>query len=196
VGSGIAADIVSTHNETGGERMTTSAVFGERSLSKVGAVFADASEARRAADELVRHYGLEAEQVRVVAPGDPGLSRKLEPEQTGIAMTLVKTHVLLGASGLVLGLVLATILVLTDVAAFASNPAYVFLVCAFFGAIFGMLLGGLLSLRPDHDHLINRVRKASRKGQWSVVVHAKDHDEEKRAKDALEKMSDRVSATL
>jgi hypothetical protein len=176
--------------------MATSAVFGERSLSKVGAVFADGTEARRAADELVRHYGLTEDQVRVVAPGDPGLSRKLEPEQTGIAITLVKTHVLLGGAGLVLGLVLAGILVLTDVAAFASSPGYIFLVFAFFGAFFGMLLGGLLALRPDLDHLIIRVKKASRKGRWSVVVHAKDHDEEQRAKDALEKMSNRVSATL
>jgi hypothetical protein len=97
---------------------------------------------------------------------------------------------------LVLGLVIAGILVLTEVAAFASNPGYTFLVFAFFGGIFGMLLGGLLALRPDHDPLINRVKKASRKGRWSVVVHARDHDEEQRAKDALEKMSDRVSETL
>lgn len=176
--------------------MATSAVFGERSLSKVGAVFADAEHARRAASELVSHYGLRSEQVRVVAPGDPGISGKLEPETRGIAVTLLKSHVILGVSGVVVGLMIATALVLSNIAAAASSPFYTFLVFAFFGGIFGMLLGGLIALRPDHDPLITRVMRASRKGRWSVVVHARNHEEEHRAKEALEEMGERVTETL
>lgn len=176
--------------------MATTAVFGEKSLSKVGAVFTEAGDARHAADELVAHYGLRAEQVRVVEPNDPGVSRKLEPESGGIAKTLVRSHVLLGLSGVVVGLILAAALVLSGIAATASSPFYTFVVFAFFGGIFGMLLGGLISLRPDHDPLITRVETASRKGRWSVIVHARNHEEERRAKEALEKMSDRVTETL
>lgn len=176
--------------------MATGPVFGEHSLSKVSAVFADAEQARRAAGDLVKRLGVSAEQVKVVAPGDRRISRKLEPESRGIALTLVKSHVVLGAAGAVLGLVLAAVLVLSGIPATASNPWYTFLVLGFFGGIFGMLLGGLLSLRPDHDPMIHRAERASRKGRWSVVFHARDHDEEQRAKEALDELSNRVTETL
>jgi hypothetical protein len=171
-------------------------LFGERSLSKVSAVFADAEQARRAADELVNGLGLSQAQVEVVKPHDPRISHKLEPESRGIAVTLVRTHAVLGAAGAGLGLILAAVLVLSGNAAAASSPFYTLLVFVFFGGIFGMLLGGLIALRPDHDPMIARVERAARKGRWSVVVHARDHDEEHRAKEALDQMSNRVTETL
>jgi len=176
--------------------MAIGAVFGERSLSKVSAVFGDAGQARGAADELVSGLGLRAEQVEVVAPGDRRISRKLEPESAGIAKTLVKSHVVLGAAGAGLGLVVAVVLVLSGIAATASNPVYTFLALGFLGGMLGMLLGGLISLRPDHDPMIRRVERAARTGRWSVVVHARDHDEEHRVKEALDRLSSRVTETL
>jgi hypothetical protein len=60
----------------------------------------------------------------------------------------------------------------------------------------GLLLGGLFSLRPDHDLLITRVEEAARSGRWAVVVHARDHGEERKAREVLERMSDRVIETF
>ena len=40
-----------------------------------------------------------------------------------------------------------------------------------FGCVFGLLLGGLLALRPDHVLLISNLRKALNAGSWAVVVH-------------------------
>jgi len=41
----------------------------------------------------------------------------------------------------------------------------------FFGGLIGLLLGGLLTARPDHVRVIATVRRAIRKGRWAVVIH-------------------------
>lgn len=176
--------------------MTTSAIFGERYLSKVGAVFDSSQDARAAADRLRTEAGIRSVQVRVVEPDDPDMGRKLEPEAAGIAGTLARAHVTLGIAGMVVGLLIAALLVLMDVTAFTWNPWYTFIVMGFFGAIAGLLLGGLVSLRPDHDRLIAWVKEAARGGRWFVLVHARDHAEERKAKDSLEKLSDKVVGTF
>jgi|GEM_PF-3395538 len=41
----------------------------------------------------------------------------------------------------------------------------------FFGGLIGLLLGGLLTARPDHVRVITTVRRAIRRGRWAVVIH-------------------------
>jgi hypothetical protein len=41
----------------------------------------------------------------------------------------------------------------------------------FFGGLLGLLVGGLLTVRPDHLLVITSVRRAIRKGRWAVVIH-------------------------
>ena len=176
--------------------MTTSAIFGEKYLSKVGAAFDNPEDARAAADQLCTEAGLQSTQVRVVQPDDPDMARKLEPEPRGILGTLAKAHITLGVAGLILGLLIAVVLILADLAAFTWNPWYTLLVFGFFGAIAGLLLGGLVTLRPDHDRLIAWVKDSASGSRWFVLVHARDHDEERRAKDSLEKTSQKVIATF
>jgi len=157
--------------------MTASALFEERCLSKVGAVFDDADHARAAARRLGRETGIEDGRIRVLGPGDPRKARKLEPESGGIARTLAKAHITLGVGGLVVGLAMASLLIATGMDAFVWSPWYALSVFGFFGAAAGLLLGALVSLRPDHDRLIGRVETATRSGRWFVLVHVRDQDE-------------------
>lgn len=175
---------------------TASAFFGEKYLTKVAAVFDDGEQARAAAERVVRESGIASEQVRVLRPDDPAMARKLEPETRGIARTLARSHLTLGVAGLLVGLGAALVLIALDFILFTWNPLYTVIAFGFFGAIAGLLLGGLVSLRPDHDRLIAWVRASARDGQWFVLVHARDHQEERRAREALQALSGKVVGTL
>ena len=175
---------------------TASAFFGEKYLTKVAAVFDDGEQARAAAERVRREAAIAPDQVRVLRPDDPAMSRKLEPETRGIARTLARSHITLGIAGLLIGLAAALVLVALDIILFTWNPLYTVIVFGFFGAIAGLLLGGLVSMRPDHDRLIALVRASAREGQWFVLVHARDHEQERRAKDALKAVSGKVVSTF
>ncbi len=173
-----------------------SAVFGEQSLSKVGARFGSGEETRRAAAQLESELGIQASRIRVVAPNDPAVGRKLEPESHGIAKTIVRSHVTLGIAGLLLGLLLAWIMDSTDIPIFTWNTLYTFGAFGFVGALLGMLLAGLISLRPDQDPLIAWTKEGTRSGRWFLLVHARDADEKEKAKRALEGLSNDVVDSL
>ena len=176
--------------------MITLAILGEEFPSKVGAEFTNGDEARRAADLLIKRTGINDRQVRVIEPRDPVMGRKLEPEASGIARTLVRSHVILGVAGLLVGLIAATLLILLAIQPFSSNPFYSVGAAGFFGAVAGLLLGGLVSLRPDHDKLITWVEDASRRGRWFVLVHTRSHLQQRKAREALEAISDKVVGTF
>ena len=40
-----------------------------------------------------------------------------------------------------------------------------------FGTMFGLMVGGLLTIRPDHEAVIAPVREGVKSGRWAVVVH-------------------------
>jgi hypothetical protein len=177
--------------------MKHAGVLGERYVTKVGAVFETADEARRAAELVTSRVGLAPEQVRVVEPGDPRESRKLEPESRGIARTLVQSHLVLGALGAVGGALLAAVLLATEVRAFTASPWITFAWLTAFGAVAGLLLGGLVSLRPDHDPLNMKVEEETRSAsRWAIVVHVRDHATAARAREVLESLNGEVMATL
>lgn len=176
--------------------MGTSAIFGEEYLSKVGAEFEDGDQARDAAERVTARGGIDPGQVRIIEPGDPSIDTKLEPESRGIGRTLVAAHVTLGTTGLAIGLAIGLLLILLGIELFVSNPFYTILVFAFFGTIAGLLLGGLVALRPDHDRLISSAKRSERTGRWFVLVHARDRAEEREARQALLARSDTVVRTL
>jgi hypothetical protein len=176
--------------------MTLAAIFGEQSLTKVGATFNDGASARDAAKRLPDKTGIGSNQIRVVEPGDADIDRKLEPETRGIRGTLWRAHATLGGAGLGLGLLVGLLLVTSGIRLFEWNPSYTFLVFGFFGAIAGLLLGGLVSLRPDHAQLAGWAKDAADDDRWIVLVHARDQDQARKARDALKVMSGRVAGTL
>lgn len=156
-------------------------IFGERSLTKVAAVFDNRNSAEYAAEHLKDAGVINPSQVNLVGPGDTAgpanapISRKLEPEQSGIWHTLIRAHVFTGTVGAIAGVLLYIGLTVSGNDTILSTPFMSLFVMVFFGTIFGLLFGGLLTLRPDHYRVIALVRRAVASGRWAVVAHPATH---------------------
>lgn len=164
--------------------MNALSLFGERSLTIVAATFDDRDQAEAAADELLRDVS-SVGPVAVVAPDEPEVARKMEPEQRGIWVTLVRSHVILGIGGVLVGVLAAVGLVIAPWPAAAASPGLAALFAGTLGAFFGMMAGGLVTLRPDHGAVIRAVREKLKIGQWGVVARPRN-----------ERSADRASAAL
>ncbi|MHB8914915.1 MAG: hypothetical protein ACYC4K_03785 [Thiobacillus sp.] len=166
-------------------------LFGERSLTKIAAIFDSRSKAETTVLRLRQAAGMSDAQVKLVGPEDnvgvvdAPLSRKLEPESSGIWHTLLRTHVVTGTVGLVLGALLYTWLRFDGNDSIANYPFLSLVVLVFFGGIFGMLFGGLLSLRPDHYRVMAAVRKAIKRGRWAVISHPVNPEQTREVIDEL-----------
>lgn len=171
-------------------------LFGERYVTKVAAVYPDAASARRAAADVRASARLTGKQVQVVEPYDRDWARKIEPEGVGIWRTAVRSHVTLGILGLVAGVILFFILWVLPVDAVRSTPLLALVVIGTFGLVFGLMAGGFVTLRPDHDTVVRPVREAAGAGRWAVVVHASSHDERAAIVAALDRTGAAVATTL
>ena len=158
-------------------------LFGEQSLTKIAAIFDSRGRAETTALRLRQAAGMSESQIKLVGPQDTAgvvdapLSRKLEPESSGIWHTILRAHLVTGLIGMALGGVLYLILWMMGNMSVASHPLLMLFVMLFFGTIFGSLLGGLLSLRPDHYRVMAAVRKAIKRGGWAVISHPVNHDQ-------------------
>ncbi len=171
-------------------------LFGEKYLSHLTAVFGDEAQAREAADDLRRHPAMERVQVSMIAPGESRPTSKVEPETRGIWRTAWKSHLILGVLGLFLGIILAKLLLATGAAFATSSPNVLAAVLAFFGLSGGMILAGLLTLRPDQDRLVGAARAAAEEGKWTVVAHVKNAEEKEAAREMLSQRRAQVNASL
>lgn len=169
---------------------------GESSNHKLAAIFASEPAARDAAGKVVDALGLDEKQVEVVNPGDDEPGRALEPESRGIWHTLIRAHVWLGLAGAVIGAILYFLLAAANVPFVVDNPAWalsMFVVLCFVG---GLLAGGAVTVRPDHAPFIRAAGSALRDGKSLVIVHARDLQQLRQAKDELEKHDADVIPTL
>ena len=176
--------------------------FGEKSLTKIAAIFDSRARAETTALRLRQAAGLSDAQIKLVGPQDTTgvvdapLSRKLEPESSGIWHTILRTHLITGLIGMAMGAVLYAGLWMAGNDSVITHPFLMLLVTLFFGAIFGMLLGGLLSLRPDHYRVTAAVRKAIKRGGWAVISHPVNHDQTREVIDELERHKVNVVRSL
>src|SRR5690606_21043201 len=111
------------------------------------------------------------------APEEKGFARKLEPETQGIARTGVRAHLILGAMGLLAGVALWVLLYSLPIAYIAASPVASAAVIIGFATILGMMMGGLVTARPDHQIVILKVRQAAEQGKWSLVLHPRDPEQ-------------------
>jgi hypothetical protein len=144
--------------------------FGERSLTVVAASFPDRHSAEDAVSALLHDAPDLQGEVAIIAPGDPLAGRKAEPENQGIWRTLIRSHILFGLAGALVGVLTALIVIAWPWPAAASSPAYTMLFIGAFGATFGLIFAGLLTLRPDHGYVLGKIREFSEHGRWSVVA--------------------------
>lgn len=176
--------------------MSDSPVTGEVSNSKVAAVFASRVVARDAVAAMIAELDLQPAQIKVITPDSTDVDIKLEPEGGGIWRTIVVAHVRLGLLGAVLGLIAFGILVWTGVPFVVQSPWAAGLAAVAFGGVAGLLLGGLVSLRPDHDRYIQATHDAMDEGRTTVVVHALSAEQRSRAADFLSRRGADVTETL
>lgn len=175
-----------------------SVFFGERSVTKVAGLFDSNEVAQHAAQNLIDHSPLDASQVRVLGPTDTvttygsGVGRAVEPEQQGIWRTLIKSHLAAGVLGLLAGGLVFVLLMAIGFQAVVSTPGLSLLALAGFGLMFGLMVGGALSLRPDHGRVVTVVRRGLEHGQWAVIAHPRNARQTHLAVKALQPGSARV----
>lgn len=178
------------------------AFFGERSLTKVAGVFPARAQAEQAARRLTLASGFNEQQVAVLAPRDgtwrraDALARKMEPEERGIWSTIIRAHVLAGVIGFLAGVALCLVMWIAGQPGVTSSPGLAMVAMAGFGTTFGLLAGGVLSIRPDHGRVIALVRQYLRQGRWAVVAHPDTPEQVAQAERTLQEGSERVVRTL
>ena len=176
--------------------MSDNPLTGEVADSKLAAVFANRRAAQDAADALVSSTDLQQAQVKVIRPDSADVAIKLEPEGRGIWRTIVRAHAKLGVLGAVLGLVAFGVLYAAGVPMVVQSPVAAGLVLLGFGATAGLMLGGLVALRPDHDRYVQATRDAMEEGRSTVVVHALSGEQQQAAADFLASRGGEVTRTL
>ena len=173
-----------------------SPISGEVSNSKVAAIFPSQAAAQSAASAVRQSLGLTGSQVELLAPGDPAPGRHLEPESHGIFRTMLIAHARLGIVGAVVGAIAFAALYATGSRMIVSSSLAAFLVLVVSGAVAGLFVGGLVTLRPDHDRYILAVLSALKEGRSAVLVHAFSSEQRNRAEQALKEQGGETVATL
>lgn len=172
----------------------------EKSSTKLAALFPSEAAAREGMAAAAAAAGIGDGQARLLTPADARASRrelfgaKVVPESTGIARTFFRSHLVLGLAGAVLG-ALAWWLA-RDHPALASTPGMSAAALIGFGAIFGMLLGGAITLRPDQVQVIARLRSGLRAGKFGVVFHPFDQGQVDAIRSALQAKNVEVMSSL
>ncbi|NLC34916.1 MAG: hypothetical protein GX772_00440, partial [Alcaligenaceae bacterium] len=69
--------------------------------------------------------------------------------------------------------------------AIMSSPYYSAGAIVAFAIVGGLLLGGLITARPDHQIVIQAVDSATKAGRWSLVMHPRDEGQCKSAEAVL-----------
>jgi hypothetical protein len=150
----------------------------------VGARFDSRDSARKAVERLAAERVTAPAQVEILArDGRMRAARGAESEATRQA--LVRWHVLLGAAGLLLGLLAGIFAWYSGFPWFHAMPVLMLVLFTVFGTVIGLLLGGLFSARPAKAWLAAAARDDARKGAYPVIVHATDHKQARRARELL-----------
>jgi hypothetical protein len=160
-------------------------IFGERSLTLVGAPFPDLASAEAAQRNLTRDAELDGEVI-LVGPEDPLTAMKLEPEPRGIWYTMLRTHAFFGVAGFALGLLASAALWWSGWPAARLNAGYMTLFVTVLFTFADGMLGGLPTLRPDHAMAIRELRRALKHRQSAVLVRPTSENHPKLAMQRLQ----------
>jgi len=171
-------------------------VIDEKNPSKVAGTFASEATAKAAQEKLIQQGHFKAADIKIVRPNDADISIKIEPKDSGIAKTLVNSHIVFGTAGLAIGLIIAFLLIMIGPEMFKSSPLLVYFALGFVGSLLGLMLAGGISLRPDQDPLITDTVEASTHNQWSVVVQIDSDEANERAQAIMKETAESVTHTL
>ncbi|SFR52854.1 Uncharacterized integral membrane protein [Marinobacter daqiaonensis] len=167
--------------------MNSSVPFsGERHDHKLAAKCDSEKQAKELAEALCENTTLSSGQVHVVTPDQSNPGASLEPENRGIRRTLVRSLVWMTVIGAVVGFVLYLILAAVGVNTVSDNPFFSGAAMPAYGAMIGLIVGGILALRPDHTAYAASAETSLRKGDYVVAIHAADSEQLDAAKQFLE----------
>ena len=169
-------------------------LFGEQSLTLVADTFSDQATAAGAATEL--RADMPQVEVDLVRPRDADFARKMEPESTGIWRTAIRSHLMLGPAGFLLGALASATLVALGWPAAVTSPMLTTLFLATLGLFAGLMLAGLVTLRPDRSRVTLSIRRRNRAGQWAVVAHPRSPAQSDWVVDRLRKAGGTVIRSL
>jgi hypothetical protein len=172
------------------------ALTGEASDHKVAGLIAGEAAAHELAAAVRAGAGLKEAQVRVLSPGDSDIGRTLEPESRGILHTIIRAHMWLALTGAAVGTLAFGVMIALGVQFIVLSPWLSALLLIGFGTVAGLMLGGAVSLRPDHSPYIAASREALRRGEYVVVVHATSTDELEQAEAILKSNAGETVRTL
>ena len=102
----------------------------------------------------------------------------------------------MGLLGLAVGGIIALWLHQLQIPMIEYSPYYATYIIIAFGGVAGLLLGGLISLRPDHDRLARLAREVTKHRRWMLLVHAESMEQKRAVKRYLHRYSDEIVASL
>lgn len=169
---------------------------GEASDHKIAGIFSDIEALKACQDRLIESADLKEGQVMRLKAGERPDGEALEPESRGIWHTLIRAHVWLALAGAVIGALVFLLLLVLDVTFVVRNPLASFLLLVVFCTAGFSMVGGAVTLRPDHTPYIVKVKAALESDQHVLIVHPTDREQMNAARKVLESAADDTIATL
>lgn len=169
---------------------------GEQSDHKITGISSDRAIADTAIETLRERLQLGSSAVQLLTPGEDAIERSLEPESSGIWKTLIRSHLWLAVLGAFIGALIFLLMLQLEARFVVDNAVAAGALLIAFCTIGGLLLGGALTLRPDHMPYLAAARAALRKGQTVVVVHAESLEQAQLAREILDQAGLRTVRTL
>ncbi|WP_018981628.1 hypothetical protein [Salinimonas chungwhensis] len=160
--------------------------------TQVAAVFDTEASARASVDEVEDATDVTESQVTFVSPMDDTFSQKLEADSKKLGKHMWYAHLILGAAGLLVGLIAGWLLVSFGPALTQSNPLFTYIAMISPGIFVGLFVAGLISLRPDRSEIIDTVRHAIRRKHYAVIINMKKNQSVKNVAEILSKTSHKV----
>ncbi|MGO2479365.1 MAG: hypothetical protein ACTH7Q_13595 [Pseudoalteromonas sp.] len=168
----------------------------ESQASKIAGIFNNEDRAQNAVDAFIRNDDFQTNQMKLIPPYDSQFDEKVEPEDKNIGKTLLRTHLAYGIAGLIVGILISSTLLVLDFAFMQSYVVETYTAVSVICIFIAMLAAGFVTVRPDHDHLINETRKATQSGKWVLIVHLNGNDKVDEAKHLLKPFAESTAVTL
>jgi len=168
---------------------------GEKSNHKCVAVFDHHEDANDQRERLIDELSIDAGQLQLVQPRTRRPGRKLLPESSGIWDTMLRSHLIMGLAGALAGTTVFLGLLAGGIQPIVSNPFSAGFAFIHVGTLFGLMIGGLLTLRPDQVPYIRGAMRALRCGQTVLVVHARSAQQLSTAKALLQRPATGLTST-
>lgn len=163
---------------------------------QVVAVFTSKQKVNEVINIVQDETSVETSQIEVVEAGDAKMSEKLERNSASIGKSMWSSHLLLGAVGLVVGLIAAFLLTQFGPALTQQNPLFTYIALISPGLFIGLFVAGLIGLRPDRNEVIQTVRHAVRYGKVALVINLKKTQSASQVTKLLKQHSDNVVESI